>query len=110
MCMEDVKIARSQDAVNAQFSMVDGDQTAIAGANNYRSRLIVSMQAGATVQLYAGTDPASADTFWVLTVDHPNVVLRMEDWGEMIRWPWNAHCRDTAASLGVTDVTFREMR
>lgn len=110
MCMEDVKISRSQSATPQNYTVPGDTAQLLAGASNTRSRLIVAISGPGIAHLMAGKDAAANTLVWVLTPDHPGVVLTMEDWGEMIRWSWSILPLADGCEVGVTDVSFEAIR
>lgn len=100
MCMEDIRLGRELSGLTRSVVLPAATVTAIAAQNVRRTRLVVS-NAGATV-VFIGpqTNPPTATSGIALTAGAPVLVLRVEDWGNMLYQSWSAI--DPAAGQIVT--------
>lgn len=92
MCMEDIRIGRELEPdAPRQFTIVGGEAL-LCGADQNRTRLIVSTDGADVVQLSPAYGSGSVFGVWTLTVATPSVVLRVEDWGKLVTMAWRAQC------------------
>lgn len=108
MCWEDVKIGRASSAVTSVVTTSNGGTHQLCGLDNNRTRLILGSNTSSLLFIKAGAGADLTNFTWVLTPTRPNVVLRLEDWGEMIRWSWSCFVAADDIFVSVTDVGIRE--
>lgn len=114
MCKEDIRIARKkrgQQTAAGSFTLT-GDMQLIARANPNRTALALAWQGTPDLvfgNIVIGTRPVSAGIFAGMSQDQTGLLLRLEDYGDLILGPVYAKQQGISdAELYVSEVQLLE--
>lgn len=99
--MEDIRIGRETGFTFRTFTVTAGTTVNICGADMSRTRLIVTFASGTNIVIGChGQNTASLEG---IVVTSPNLtqILSVEDYGELVTFPWNATANTTNATFTV---------
>jgi hypothetical protein len=90
MCMEDIRLGRSLNTQVKQVSVTDAAGDVIVAPDQNRTRLIISTLGTDPIWIWPTRSGTQLTAGFVLTAGAPQMILRVEEWGNLVCNEWHA--------------------